>query len=81
MPPSVRHAPAQPRLWRSRDNKVLAGVVGGLAERLDVGATVLRWVVAVGIFFSGLVPGVLLYLVLWSITRTHDDPPRRSPPP
>ena len=28
-----------PRVWRSPDNKVIAGVIGGLAERLNVPAT------------------------------------------
>lgn len=28
---------AQPRVWRSPDNKVIAGVIGALAERLKDG--------------------------------------------
>ena len=72
-------APVRPRLWRSAENKVLAGVVGGLAERLDVNPTALRWFVALGTCFSGVVPGVVLYVLLWSIARPHADPPRRVP--
>ena len=29
----------RPRIWRSKDNKVLAGVVGGLAERFGIDPT------------------------------------------
>jgi phage shock protein C len=64
----------KPRLWRSRNNKVVAGVVGGLAERLSVSATGLRWFVAVGTFFSGVFPGIVAYLILWAITEAHSSP-------
>ena len=64
----------RPRLWRSRDNKVVAGVVGGLAERLSVSATGLRWFVGVGTFFSGVFPGIVAYLILWSITEARSLP-------
>lgn len=66
----------QPRLWRSRDNKVLAGVVGGLAERLDVSPTGLRWFTGLATFFAGILPGVIVYLVLWGITEARSSAPR-----
>lgn len=65
---------AQPRLWRSRNNKVVAGVVGGLAERLSVSATGLRWFVGLGTFFSGVFPGIVAYVILWAITETRSSP-------
>ena len=64
----------KPRLWRSRDNKVLAGVVGGLAERLSVSATGLRWFVGLGTFFAGVFPGIVAYLILWAITEARSAP-------
>ena len=67
----------QPRLWRSRDDKVVAGVIGGLSERLDVSATGLRWFVAIGTFFTGIMPGIVIYALLWSVTNPHGRPPRR----
>ncbi len=65
----------RPRLWRSRDNKVLAGVVGGLAERLDVSPMGLRWFTGLATFFSGVLPGVVVYLVLWGITEARSSTP------
>ncbi len=65
----------EPRLWRSRNNKVVAGVVGGLAERLSVSATGLRWFVGLGTFFSGVFPGIVVYLMLWAITEARSAPP------
>jgi phage shock protein C len=61
-----------PRLWRSKTNKVVAGVVGGVAERLDVNATMLRIIAAMGILLTGVLPGVVLYVVYWAITSRHD---------
>ena len=70
-PPGV-----QPRIWRSRNNQVLAGVVGGLAERLNVSPTGLRWFSAFGTFASGILPGVVVYMILWGITTPRSTPPR-----
>jgi len=63
-----------PRLWRSKTNKVVAGVVGGVAERLDVSATMLRIIAAMGIVLTGILPGVALYVVYWAITSQHHVP-------
>lgn len=61
----------QPRLWRSKDNRVLAGVLGGLAERLDVNPTTLRWFSAFAAVMTGFFPAIVVYLVLWGITSTR----------
>ena len=65
----------QPRLWRSRDNRVLAGVVGGLAERLNVNPTMLRWFSAFATVMTGFVPTTVLYLILWAITTPYPSGP------
>jgi phage shock protein C len=61
----------QPRLWRSSEDKVLAGVIGGLAERTNVGSTVLRWLFGAVTVFTGFFPGVLIYLLVWAIAKEH----------
>ncbi|MFL5638822.1 MAG: PspC domain-containing protein [Gemmatimonadaceae bacterium] len=66
-----REGPVQPRLWRSRTNRVFAGVIGGLAERLDVNPTMLRWFAAFAAVTTGLFPGMVLYLILWWITSPY----------
>jgi len=62
-----------PRLWRSQTNRVVAGVIGGLAERLDVSATGLRWFTAILTLFSGVFPAVIIYIVLWGITTVRSS--------
>jgi phage shock protein C len=52
-------------LRRSRVNRQIAGVVGGLAEYLNVDPTLLRVAYVVGSIASAAFPGVLVYLLLW----------------
>ena len=49
------------KLMRSKDNRILAGVIGGLAEYLDVDASILR-VIFVLLTWSGM--PILLYILL-----------------
>ena len=55
-------------LYRSMDNKVIAGVCGGIAQAMDINATGLRWIVAlVTIFLSGI--PAIVYLILWVLLK------------
>ena len=57
-------------LYKSSDEKVIAGVCAGLAHRFDLNATGLRWVVAlVSLFLTG-VP-IVLYIVLWAVLKSR----------
>lgn len=51
------------RLYRSDTNKIFAGVCGGLGEYWNVDPVVLRlgWVLIT--FFTGIVPGIVAYIV------------------
>src|SRR3990172_575309 len=48
------------RLYRSRTNKVFAGVCGGLAEYFDVDPVVIRILFVLMVLFGG--SGILLYI-------------------
>ena len=48
------------RLYRCRENRVLAGVAGGLAEYFELDPTLVRLLWFVSIFFGGL--GLVLYI-------------------
>lgn len=52
----------QKRLYRSKDERMIWGVCGGLAKYFDVDPTIIR-LVAVLTLFLGLV-GVLVYIIL-----------------
>ena len=51
-------------LHRSRHNKVIAGVAGGIAETTGIPPWVVR-LVFLAMLLPGGVPGSLIYLALW----------------
>ncbi len=56
---------ARPSLGRPLDDRVLAGVVGGIARRFGWNSTLLRVLYVVFSVLSAAFPGILVYLVLW----------------
>ena len=55
-------------LYGSSDEKVIAGVCAGLAHKLDLNMSGLRWVVAwVTLFLSGI--PAIAYIILWAILK------------
>ena len=52
------------KLHRRRDLEKLAGVCAGLGDYLDLDPTLVRVVFAVATFFTGMLPGVILYAIL-----------------
>lgn len=52
-------------LRRSRTDRQIAGVVGGLAEYFRIDPTLLRVAYVVGSIVSAAFPGLLVYLILW----------------
>lgn len=56
------------RLYRSRSDKMIAGVCGGLADYLGVDSTIVRLVFVI-LFLVGVGSPGLAYLVLWLVMR------------
>lgn len=54
------------RLYRSRRDRMVAGIASGMAEYLNVDPTIVRlvWVL---LLLPGGVPGLLLYVLFWII--------------
>jgi phage shock protein C len=50
---------------RSRNDRVLVGVMGGLAQRLGWNPTMLRIVFVLISALSAAFPGIVVYLILW----------------
>ena len=59
-------------LRRSRRRRLIAGVCGGLAERHGWSPTVVRILFVVGSLVPVL-PGFLVYLVLWLVVPLEDS--------
>ena len=54
------------RLYRSKNDKILGGVCGGIADYLDADPTLIRLLWAVITLFSVGI-GLLAYLIAWII--------------
>ena len=63
----------QKRLYRSREEKIIGGVCGGLAEYLNVDPTLIRLGLVLITLFGGA--GIIAYLVLWVIVPLAPPPP------
>jgi phage shock protein C len=50
------------RLYRSSDNKVFAGILGGLGEYFEVDPVVLRLVFVFLLLATAVVPGLIAYI-------------------
>ena len=62
-------------LRRSRTNRQIAGVIGGLAEYFRVDPTLLRVIYVVGSIVSAAFPGILVYILLWLLIPEAQGPP------
>jgi phage shock protein C len=52
-------------LSRSRHDRMIAGVLGGIARRLGWSSTLVRVLFVIISIVSAAFPGILVYLVLW----------------
>lgn len=55
------------QLSRSKKNRVLAGVCGGIGEYFQIDPTLVRLVWIVIWIFTGFVPGLIVYLLAWIV--------------
>ena len=73
------YSPNPKRLYRSRD-KVIAGVCGGIADRMGWDPTIVRIAFAV-LFFTGILSAIfIVYIVIWAITPVAPYRPRHLSP-
>lgn len=54
-----------PTLSRTREDRVLAGVLGGIARRLGWNPTLVRALYVIASVVSAAFPGLIVYLALW----------------
>ncbi|MFA0922408.1 PspC domain-containing protein [Xanthomonas fragariae] len=60
-------------LSRSLNDRMIAGVVGGIARRLGWSSTLLRVLFVIVSIASAAFPGILVYLVLWLLLPNQAD--------
>jgi len=52
------------RLYKSKDNKVIAGVMGGFGEYFDIDPVLLRVLYILLTVFTAAVPGIIAYIFM-----------------
>jgi len=59
------HSPK--RLMRPRANRAIAGVCAGMGPYLDIDVSLIRLIWVLVSIFSGIFPGVLVYVIAWVV--------------
>lgn len=63
----------RPGLMRSRQDRMLAGVCGGLANWLGWSPGLVRVLFVLVSVLSAAFPGIIVYLILWIVMPQRDD--------
>ena len=59
-------------LRRPRSDRMLGGVMGGLAQHFGLNPAGLRIIYVVGSILSAAFPGALVYVILWLLIPLED---------
>lgn len=67
------------RLYRSRSDRMLAGVCAGMAHYLNMDPAVVRVLTVLLVLITGIVPGIIAYLVfVFVVPEEPGQPPAAS---
>lgn len=66
------------RLMRSRSDRMLAGVCGGLADYFNIDPVLIRLAFVLFEVFTAGAGGLLLYVILWAIMPEESASPRTA---
>jgi phage shock protein C len=67
-------AKARRRIYRSKSDRLIAGVLGGLSDYLGIEPSLTRIGYLVFTVLTGFVPGIFLYLVMVIIIPGEPEP-------
>ena len=59
--------------FKRSNNKMLAGVCGGIAEYFNLDPTIVRVGYVLISIFSAAFPGILVYIILWVVMPPADS--------
>lgn len=52
------------KLYRSRHERIIAGVMGGIGDYFNIDPTLIRVIYTLVTIFTALIPGIVAYLIL-----------------
>ncbi|MGI9535290.1 MAG: PspC domain-containing protein [Thermodesulfobacteriota bacterium] len=61
------------RLYRSKKNKMIAGICGGIAENINQDPTLVRLLVVLVGLLTAILPLALIYVICWIIIPEEDQ--------
>jgi phage shock protein C len=61
------------KLYRSRTDRMVGGVCGGLGKYLSLDATLLRLIAVLLLVLTGVIPGVIAYLIIMVIVPVEPE--------
>lgn len=66
------------KLFKSKRDIVLLGILGGIAEYMKVDSTVVRLVFVVFVLITGFFPGIIAYIIAAAIVPDEPNGHRRT---
>jgi len=60
------------RLYRSRQDRMIAGVCGGIAEYFNIDPVIIR-LLAAALLVPGGLPGFIPYVIMWIVVPESPD--------
>ena len=66
------------KLYRSTENKILAGVLGGVAEYFDIDPVLPRLMFTLITFATGIAPAVIVYIIAWIVVPLKATSPKEE---
>lgn len=61
------------KIYKSKDNKVISGVIGGLGEYFSLDPTLLRIFWLLVLILTGFIPGIIAYIIAVLIVPQKDE--------
>ena len=61
------------KLYRSRENKIFGGIIGGIGEYFDVDPTILRLIFVIVVLASGIILGIIAYIIALFIVHKKPE--------
>lgn len=61
------------KLYRSKTQKMIAGVCGGLADYMDVDVNIMRLLFVAVSLLTALLPMVIFYIIAWIIVPVEAE--------
>jgi len=63
----VESKPIVKQMFRSKDNRIIAGVCAGIAEYAELDPTLVRLLWAGLTILTAVFPGIIIYIIAWII--------------